>query len=613
NTFRRSQPLLYTTSYDYFMNKTRFEPKPISLPLLLTTLFIMLAGCTSWPFPLIEAPDTDTASDEVAYQARTLAGGPAPPVAYFSTVTPTPVVTPTPEVLTGPITVHINSSIPKNFSLPISLNLSNVTAVDSVSGPLPLYVVDKEEEAGVQIDITQLQAKGDFLLERYFVVVAPFDTVNDDISFAELQARWQNGSTSQGPLYVTEGAASLLSPIFGQRIAPIASPDAMTIALETIPGTYGILSFDQLDPSFKVLTVDGVNVLDNRLNKEAYKLGVGIRVIGSGSSLVAPILQSQIQPYTNRDPSELTTLLMTGVTAMSRNTAARMDEHGVLYPAQVISNTLRAADITHISNEVPFLDDCETNASLNNLVLCSHTDYWRALEALGTDIVGLSGNHVNDFGRLGAKRSLAFYHINNIPIYGSGLNTTEACKPLRWEHNGNTFAFIATLAFEPQFAWATDTQPGACYYYHNQEMILDMVRSLSEEVDVVSIELQYYETYNPYPTGSQVIEFRELRDAGADIVTGVQSHVPQSMEPYGELDEGGPGMILYGLGNFFFDQMWSWETRTELMARHTIYEGQLLNTEILTAVLEDFAQPRWTTAEERVALLQRIFDAAPAR
>ena len=44
-----------------------------------------------------------------------------------------------------------------------------------------------------------------------------------------------------------------------------------------------------------------------------------------------------------------------------------------------------------------------------------------------------------------------------------------------------------------------------------------------------------------------------------------------------------------------------------------IYQGQVISTEILTGVLEDFAQPRWTTPAERAELLESIFDAAPAR
>jgi poly-gamma-glutamate synthesis protein (capsule biosynthesis protein) len=298
---------------------------------------------------------------------------------------------------------------------------------------------------------------------------------------------------------------------------------------------------------------------------------------------------------------------------MSRVTALRMDQKGYDYPARVISDVFSAADITHISNEVPFLDDCVANPTENNLILCSDTDYWAALEAMGTDIVGLSGNHVNDFGREGARRSLQWYRDNAIPIYGSGMNVEEACAPLMWEHNGNTFAFIAALAFDPPGAWATADQPGACYFYDNKDLILQMVRQLSAQVDVVAVELQHQETYEPYPIPLQVAEFRELRDAGADIVTGVMSHVPQAQEPYGPGDVGGNGMITYGLGNLFFDQMWSWQTRTELAARHTLYDGRLINTELLTMVLEDFAQPRWATPEERADILGRIFAAAPQR
>jgi poly-gamma-glutamate capsule biosynthesis protein CapA/YwtB (metallophosphatase superfamily) len=142
---------------------------------------------------------------------------------------------------------------------------------------------------------------------------------------------------------------------------------------------------------------------------------------------------------------------------------------------------------------------------------------------------------------------------------------------------------------------------------------MELIRQLATEVDVVAVELQFEESYFPNPLPRQVEEFRQNRAAGAHIVTGVQSHVPQAMEPYGAGEEGGAGIIVYGLGNIFFDQMWSWETRTNLIARHTIYEGRVLSTEILTTVLEDFAQPRWTTPEERQELLNRIFYAAPAR
>ncbi len=502
------------------------------------------------------------------------------------------------------IKVYLAPNLPENY-------VSQFSEMFAESARPRMQIVEQPTQAQVEVQLAAVNANSVRIMERFFAAVVPFATVTDDISLEELLQRWQGNG--QGSLFVTQDAANLLAAHWGPTAATVVAGDALQAALESTPGAVGILSFDRLHPRLKVLTVDGINVLSNQLDPASYPLSVGMTVDGEGAEQVATFLSGLVVPYSNRNPERLTTLIMTGVTAMSRATAARMELMGVLYPAAIISDTLAAADITHISNEVPFLDDCVVNNTVNNLILCSHTSYWAALEAVGTDIVGLSGNHVNDFGREGARRSLQFYRDNEIPIYGSGLTVEEACAPLYWEHNGNRFAFLAALAFGPPGAWVNDTEPGACYYYEHKEMLLDSIRTLAQEVDVVAVELQFEETYNPWPTPTQVSEFRELRAAGAEIVTGVQSHVPQALEPYGYLDQGGPGMIVYGLGNFFFDQMWSWETRTELYARHTIYNGHVISTEILTGVLEEYAQPRWATPEERASILQSIFAAAPAR
>jgi len=534
-----------------------------------------------------------------------------PPPAPTATL---PQPTPTPETLTGPVTVALSSAVPEEWAAPVLAILNATNEVQTATGPQPLHVLDQPENAGAQVTLRLATQATHPIANRVLVAVAPFATVRDDITLDEIMQRWRDPNTA-GALIVSEDAARLLEGVFGLRgagAATVGDPDLLA-ALESTPGSVGILAFEQLDPRLKALTVDGVNVLSNQFESQRYPLAVTLAVEGAGSSTISPLLAGAVQPATNRDPARLTQLIMTGVTAMSRVTALRMDQKGFDYPARMISDVLAAADITHISNEVPFLDDCVANPTENNLILCSDTDYWAALAAVGTDIVGLSGNHVNDFGREGARRSIQWYRDHQIPIYGSGMNVDEACAPLLWEHNGNTFAFIAALAFDPPGAWARPDQPGACYYYENKQRLLDMVQALSKQVAVVAVELQHQETYEAYPIPLQIAEFRELRAAGAAIVSGVQSHVPQAQEPYGRQDAGGPGFITYGLGNLFFDQMWSWPTRTELAARHTIYDGKLINTELLTMVLEDFAQPRWATTEERADILNRVFGGAPAR
>lgn len=512
------------------------------------------------------------------------------------------------------LTVALDTFLPERYFnrlLFLTIGLGEIEA-DSVRKTV--YLLDRLDDADVQIRLAAHDGQTDGVLyTRFLAPVVPFATVQDDIALDELALRWQG--QGGGPLLVDADALLELETIFGAGPAATvqaAGNASLAHALEEQPGAVGIVPFDGLTPVLKVLRLDGASVLSNQFDGDSYPLAAVVKAFGPDGETVAASLRPKIAEQTNRSPEKLTQLVMTGVTAMTRVTAARMERHGYTYPAAVISPTLRAADITHISNEVPFLEGCVVNPSPNNLTMCSDTTYWAALEALGTDIVGLSGNHVNDFGRDGARQSIGWYRENEIPIYGSGLNEEEACAPLLWEHNGNRFAFIASLAFEPSFAWATEDLPGACYYYTNKERLFAEIADLRQKVDVISVELQYLETYNPYPTGQQVQEFRELREAGVDIVTGVQSHVPQALEPYGYAGEK-PGVIVYGLGNLFFDQMWSWQTRTELMARHTIYDGEVISTEILTAVLEDFAQPRWTTEAERADLLRRIFNAAPAR
>jgi len=119
---------------------------------------------------------------------------------------------------------------------------------------------------------------------------------------------------------------------------------------------------------------------------------------------------------------------------------------------------------------------------------------------------------------------------------------------------------------------------------------------------------QYYEDYFKSAPQSMKKDFRKMADAGAVIVNGSQAHLAKELEIYNST------LIHYGLGNLFFDQMTIFvngkaitETRNEFIQRHVFYNGKYLSTQLLTAVLEDFAKPRPMTLEERQAFLEEIF------
>jgi poly-gamma-glutamate synthesis protein (capsule biosynthesis protein) len=404
----------------------------------------------------------------------------------------------------------------------------------------------------------------------------------------------------------------LLAQVLGEAgptVQGYADMEGVIEAAWADEGVLALVPFDELDPRLATLAIDGQNPIENanRFDIDQYPfiatLYAHVDAANAGQQELADAFLAQIPP-TNRDPNKLTVLAMTGVTAMVRFSAAQIDRYGPEWVAEVVGPELAAADITHISNEVPFAPDCETNTSADNFNFCSPPSYMAALEDSGVDIIGLTGNHQNDYGREAALGSLDIYEEAGLPVYGGGRNREAAFAPLYLEHNGNRLAFLGANSYGPEFAWATDALPGSAKF--NLAIMSATIRSIKQKdlADVVLPELQYQESYDTTPLIDQRLDFTALVRAGADIVTGVQSHVPQGVE----LDE--DKMILYGLGNLYFDQMWSHPTREGMIIKHTFYDGRHIGTQILTTLLYDYAQPRWTSADERESLLEGVFDAS---
>jgi poly-gamma-glutamate synthesis protein (capsule biosynthesis protein) len=373
--------------------------------------------------------------------------------------------------------------------------------------------------------------------------------------------------------------------------------------------TLALVPFDLLDPRLAVLAIDGQKPIENanKFDEATYPL---VSTIYGHLIAQAPAQQAAAQallaqlPPGNRDAAQLTVIAMTGVTAMVRLTAAEMDKRGNGWPAEIVGPELTAADITVISNEVPFVPGCETDTRMDNLTFCSKPAYMQALTDVGVDIIGLTGNHQNDYGRTNAVISLEIYEEAGLPVYGGGRHKEDAFAPLYLEHNGNQLAFLGANSYGPTFAWATDSQPGSAEFDLN--IMSATIRNIKQlgRAKVVLAELQYQESYDVVPLLDQRQNFNALVRAGADIVTGIQSHVPQAME----FTEG--KLILYGLGNFYFDQMWSQNTREGLIVKHTIYNNRHLSTQILPTLIYDYGQPRWTTPAESKAILDRVYGAS---
>ncbi len=435
-----------------------------------------------------------------------------------------------------------------------------------------------------------------------YALAAPFPTILDGVTLAELEAAWNASSSepmAESPLWMTESTLSAFSVFFGEAGAGVVKTvpaEELVNALWENQPAWGILPFESLDPRLKVLTVDDQSPLRNDFDQSAYPLKIDFALAGSKAA-------SFDLPAANRDPSKLTVVMMTGVTAMVRATAIRMEIAGLDYPAWDIGEILEAADITHISNEVPFYTGCPyPDPRQKELVFCSNPKYIELLELVGTDVVELTGNHFQDYGSPATLQTLALYDERGWPYYGGGADLEDSRKPALLTHNGNRFAFIGCNPVGPGFAWATEDQPGAapCDDY---EWMKAEIADLAERGYIVIATFQYIEYYEPVPTEQHVSDFRVIADAGATIVSGSQAHIPQAMEFYEST------FIHYGLGNLFFDNM-AGPSRREFLDRHVFYAGRYISTELVTAMLEDYARPRPMRTDEREVFLEKMFDAS---
>jgi hypothetical protein len=447
------------------------------------------------------------------------------------------------------------------------------------------------------------------LAEIVLVPAAPFPSPRDGVTTNELSRAWLGRPRPRDTvphILVTPGTAAALDALFGPRSveAPVTVVRAADLpdSLWAQPGAVALVPFDQLEPRLRVLSADGLSALDADLDLRRYPLVARLWVRGPSRwerALVTTI--KDLGLHTNRDLSHLTVLAMTGVTALTRGVALQIearDDDG--WPARRVADFLSAADLTHVSNEVSFVPGCRAQAETRTF--CAKPEYLEALRLVGADVVELTGNHNLDFGPDYALSSVDLYARAGMRTFGGGRNEAEAREPLLITHNGNRLAFLGYNRFGPDYAWATEDRPGAARF--SLSAIQGDLARARPQADLIFVSVQYTETYSTAPLPVQEVEFRAVIRAGADVVTGSQAHQPQAVEFY----DG--GLILYGLGNLFFDQTWSTPTRQSLVARHLIYEGRLISTQLLPTVMDRDLQPVVSDADEREAILQTVFAAS---
>lgn len=367
-----------------------------------------------------------------------------------------------------------------------------------------------------------------------------------------------------------------------------------------------LIPVSELDFSDKLLSLNGKYYLDE------FKTGAVYRIMNFKSEKfrdeIWPLI-SDMMDKTFPGTDTVLTFAQTGVTALSRGMHTKLKSvKDAKYFAELIGPYLSSFDITHTSNESSFTD---LAADRN---ICSDKAFFDTLLAIGLDVVELTGNHNQDCGNQAALDSIDMYEQNNIKIVGGGRNAEEAKKPLELSQKGTN---ITMLGFNQSTGGATKgATPGANQYY--EDVAAAQIKEAKDRGDFVIVDVQYYECASyaseyedpicdkaNSSAGDQVGFFRHLIDLGADVVVGTSAHQTQTYELYGD------GVIYYGLGNLFFDQVWWPGTTRSFILAHYFYNGKLLQTKIVGTVYGKDMQTKLLDADTMKWWTERLMKVRP--
>lgn len=224
----------------------------------------------------------------------------------------------------------------------------------------------------------------------------------------------------------------------------------------------------------------------------------------------------------------------------------------------------------------------------------------KALEGLslaGFDVLSLANNHMMNFGLKGLESTLQNLDGAGIGHIGAGLRREQIYAPVVKETKGTKFGFLAYTYAQEQVSSNGDIYGTA---YADTAKMKAQVTELRKSVDVVVVSMHIGTEYEAQPNAAQKNFARTAVDAGASLIVGHHPHTVETFEKYND------GYIIYSLGNFVFDQMWSEETRLGAIAKVTFENKKISGIEFVPVKIFDYSQPQILTGAQAEMILKRL-------
>lgn len=262
-------------------------------------------------------------------------------------------------------------------------------------------------------------------------------------------------------------------------------------------------------------------------------------------------------------PTPTVRLLAVGDVMLGRSVNTKMvSKADWKYPFLETAEFLKTADITFGNLESPFGFTCPI--SNEGFVFCADRRSVEGLVYAGFDVMSLANNHIYNQGSAGVQLTKEVLSTNSI----TGITHGDFEV---FESNGIKVGIIAFDATTQSI---------------DIEQLKDTVVAANNQADIVIVSFHWGAEYVTDPSTQQQLLGRAAVDAGAKLVIGHHPHWVQTVEEYRV------GLIVYSLGNFVFDQMWSAETRIGHIGEFVLTKDRVDSHLLHTVKIYDYAQPR---------------------
>ncbi|MGB9724251.1 MAG: CapA family protein [Chloroflexia bacterium] len=443
-----------------------------------------------------------------------------------------------------------------------------------------------------------------------FVPAVSFWSPVSEVAYADLERLFrrevENWAELGQPLSATVVPFTLGEPPFPLEVSgtqALSDTAALLSALETHPGGIALLPLEEVDVGLRVLRVDGRDLL---LEEESVPGSPLVRTLFLAWRPTLPqevveLLWALERPAASPPPPF--TVAVVGDIFTGRAVRRRIQAHGGDYarPFTPTRALLEGADLTVANLEGVLSDRIAPPADPYTFLFVGSGRFTVGLRYAGIDAVSLANNHSMNFGPRGMDDTLNLLRQAGIAPFGAGMNLAEARRPALFTVKGVTLAFLGYDAISDAYL-AGEERAGSAPA--DPALIAEDIAAARQQADVVIVYFHWGWEYTHDPSPWQRTLAHQAVEAGADLVLGSHPHWVQGLERY----RGVP--ILYSLGNFIADQMWSIETRQGLIARITFRGTRPVGLQLQAVQIEDYHQPRPLPAAEAETVYRAIRQAS---